>query len=908
MKKIKLLSIVILLLCINNIYATDALAPVGWSTKASAGAPTGGGSATPVTVTTLAALKTQLTSSSAAVIYVSGTITFTTHLSVSGVSNKTVIGLPGSVLTNLTQTKDGSGTLYFSDCSNIILRNLTFVGPGAYDCDGWDNLCFDNVTRAWVDHCDFQDGCDGNFDIKNATDYLSVTWCKFWYQKAPTAGGSGGTDDHRFSDLLGSSDTDTGDAGHLNITFQYCWWGSGCVERMPRVRFGDVHIANCYYNSTVNNLGITAGYNSNVRVENTVFEGMANPLDLGKATGTAVLYALGNTYTSCTTSSSTGKKADGLYGTGTGTAFTVPYTLTLADVSTVKSVVSDATCGAGATLLVNTTTNTITSGCTATAPTLELTSGSNAQSLYTGKAITSIVYTYGGTATGVTLTGTLPTGVDTVTNKTAKTFTISGTPTSAGSFSYTVTTKQSSGTAVTLTGTITTTVQQPGTLTLTSGSTTQSTYVGTAISSIVYTYGGGATGVTVTGLPTGVQTIIDSTAKTVTISGTPTATNTGSYSVVTVGGATNATLTGTITVNAPTTLTTPSSITASATNSSISLSWGAVSNASKYVVNLCSSGSTVADNILFNETFANQTSTSGSISSGTTFSYDKTWTRATGTVYLTEANAITLNGSCRITSSNIDLRDSNTVIQFDAKYMSGYTPVATNVSAVCINDASATNAGLRFTVASDLSINLGISGGTGTPTILGATTLTSSYQTFKVKLNGYYVSTALSGTDHISIRTQSSGFIPVTIKNIKIYIPSATSTTTTCQSDTVSGTSYTFTGLTNNTAYTYQIQALSSVAAYTSGSYSTAASITTSGTATDVKNEAASSLKITQTADAITVSGAGVANLNIYNITGAKVASDKGAQSISIGSLTKGVYVIQVTDKNGSVTSKKFLK
>jgi pectate lyase len=906
MKKTKLLSIVILLLCLNNIYATDALAPVGWATKASAGVPTGGGNATPVTVTTFAALKTQLTSSSAAVIYVSGTITFTSHLSVSGVSNKTVIGLPGSVLTNLTQTKDGSGTLYFSDCSNIILRNLTFVGPGAYDCDGWDNLCFDNVTRAWVDHCDFQDGCDGNFDIKNATDYLSVTWCKFWYKKAPTAGGSGGTDDHRFSDLLGSSDSDTGDAGHLNITFQYCWWGSGCVERMPRVRFGNVHIANCYYNSTVNNLGITAGYNANVRVENTVFEGLANPLDLGKLDGTAVLYALGNTYTSCTTSSSTGKKADGLYGTGTGTAFTVPYTLALAGVSTVKSVVSDATCGAGATLLVNTTTNTITSGCTATTPTLELTSGSNTQSLYTGTAIASIVYTYGGTATGVTLTGTLPTNVTGTLNTTSKTYTISGTPTTAGTYNYTVTTTQASGTAVALTGTITTSVQQPATLTLTSGSASQTAYVGSPISTIVYTYGGGATNVTVTGLPTGVSSAVNATAKTVTISGTPTATNTGSYSIVTVGGSSPVTLTGTITVNTPTTLSTPSNITASATNTSISLNWDAVSNASKYVINLCSSGSTVADNILFNETFATQTATTGSVTSST-FTYDKTWTKSTGTVYLTDANAITLNGACRIVSSDMDLRDTNTVIQFDAKYMTGYTPVSGDVCAVSINDASATNAGLRFTVASDLSIKLGISGGTGTPTILGATTLTSSYQTFKVKLRGYYVA-ALDGTDHISIRTQTSPFIPITIKNIKIYIPSATSTTTTCQSDTVSGTSYTFSGLTSSTDYTYQIQALSTLAAYTSGSYSTAASITTTGTTTDVKNEAVSGLKITQTADAITVSGAEVASLNIYNITGAKIASDKGSQSIGIGSLTKGVYVIQVTAKDGSVTSKKFLK
>ncbi|MFT3751630.1 MAG: T9SS type A sorting domain-containing protein [Paludibacter sp.] len=73
---------------------------------------------------------------------------------------------------------------------------------------------------------------------------------------------------------------------------------------------------------------------------------------------------------------------------------------------------------------------------------------------------------------------------------------------------------------------------------------------GTAISTIVFTWGGDATDVIVTGLPaSGISFIKDATAKTITITGTPVAT--ASYSITTSGAAgTPATASGTITVSA----------------------------------------------------------------------------------------------------------------------------------------------------------------------------------------------------------------------------------------------------------------------------------------------------------------------------------------------------------------------
>ena len=179
---------------------------------------TGGGSATPTLVTSASELENALKASGSKVIIITKDITVTNHISVQA-TNKTLMAVKGVKLISNQQNSSSSGILYFKKGSNnIILRNLTFVGPGAYDCDGWDNLCFDGVTKAWVDHCDFQDGCDGNFDSKGLTDNITVSWCRFRYLKSPKAGGSGGTDDHRFSNLIGSSSSYTPSDG-----LYACW-------------------------------------------------------------------------------------------------------------------------------------------------------------------------------------------------------------------------------------------------------------------------------------------------------------------------------------------------------------------------------------------------------------------------------------------------------------------------------------------------------------------------------------------------------------------------------------------------------------------------------------------------------------------------------------------------------------
>jgi len=164
---------------------------------------------------------------------------------------------------------------------------------------------------------------------------------------------------------------------------------------------------------------------------------------------------------------------------------------------------------------------------------------SDSQTRCINTAITNITYSTVG-ATGATFSG-LPSGV--TGNWTSNVVTISGTPNSIGGspFNYIVTLTGGCGT-VTATGSIT--VNPVHTITAASN---QNACQNSAITAITMTLGGGATGATVTGLPSGVNYAVS--GNTLTISGTPTVLGTFNYSVTTTGNSCAvATTGGTITV------------------------------------------------------------------------------------------------------------------------------------------------------------------------------------------------------------------------------------------------------------------------------------------------------------------------------------------------------------------------
>ncbi|WP_316274935.1 pectate lyase [Bacillus halotolerans] len=150
---------------------------------------------------------------------------------------------------------------------NVIIRNIEF--QDAYDyfpqwdpTDGssgnwnsqYDNITINGGTHVWIDHCTFNDGSrpdstspkyfgreyqhhDGQTDASNGANYITMSY-NFYH-------------DHDKSSIFGSSDSKTSDDGKLKITLHHNRY-KNIVQRAPRVRFGQVHVYNNYYEGNKN--------------------------------------------------------------------------------------------------------------------------------------------------------------------------------------------------------------------------------------------------------------------------------------------------------------------------------------------------------------------------------------------------------------------------------------------------------------------------------------------------------------------------------------------------------------------------------------------------------------------------------------------------------------------------------
>jgi hypothetical protein len=184
-------------------------------------------------------------------------------------------------------------------------------------------------------------------------------------------------------------------------------------------------------------------------------------------------------------------------------------------------------------IAANTATITVTGNNTVGSP-------SSTPTLCINTVMTNITHTTT-VATGIGTATGLPTGVTAA--WASNTITISGTPSAAGTFNYTIPLTGGCGATINATGTITVTPDD----TVGVASSTPTLCINTLMTSITHSTTG-ATGIgTATGLPTGVTAAWAS--DTTTISGTPTASGVFNYSIPLTGGCGSINATGTITVN-----------------------------------------------------------------------------------------------------------------------------------------------------------------------------------------------------------------------------------------------------------------------------------------------------------------------------------------------------------------------
>lgn len=275
-------------------------------------------------------------------------------------SNTTLIGL-GS------DAKLVNARISIKSVDNVIVRNLTIVNPcdinPIWDADDgdtgnwnseYDGLTVDDSTHVWVDHNVFTDApltddmlpvqngkrkqChDGALDVKNGSDFVTISHNVF--------------DRHDKNNLIGSSDSASGDAGHLAVTFHNNLF-TDVTERAPRVRFGRVHVYNNYYEGDRSDkayphlYSIGVGYQAKIISQNNAFDIVGastcshivkNPGSSSKTgaivdSGSLLNGAALNVAGACSFSSAVG--------------WTVPYAVTLLNTSAVKaSVLSNAGVG-----------------------------------------------------------------------------------------------------------------------------------------------------------------------------------------------------------------------------------------------------------------------------------------------------------------------------------------------------------------------------------------------------------------------------------------------------------------------------------------------------------------------------------------------------------------------------------
>jgi pectate lyase len=296
---------------------------VGWATVDGLGftGPTTGGSGPEVTVSNAADLETYATSQTPYVIVVSGVVDIPV-LDVT--SNKTIRGAgPNSGIRGGIRLA-GASTAQADMVSNVVIQNLSILAATSSTADAAvdnDGISIAYAHHVWVDHVSVTDAPGDDITIMHGSDYVTVSWSVLDHTMSGRDTGM----------LIGHADTDTADdTGHLKVSLHHNWWGHAVTQRMPRVRFGEVHVFNNYYSATNDIYCVAAALDSSLLVENNYFDGVLNPHVFFSFNGstssfsepTAQMVATGNTYIG-------NSNLDGGMQSGQGSAFVPDYSASL---------------------------------------------------------------------------------------------------------------------------------------------------------------------------------------------------------------------------------------------------------------------------------------------------------------------------------------------------------------------------------------------------------------------------------------------------------------------------------------------------------------------------------------------------------------------------------------------------
>lgn len=180
---------------------------------------------------------------------------------------------------------------------DVVIKNLNITNQAE------DGITIRNAKYVYVNNCTIFDCADGCIDVTVESDFVTISNCRFYYQQVTF---------HKFVNLIGADDGNITDRGKLHVTMHGNWWDTGCTSRMPRVRFGYVHLYNNYNNASGNNYASRSGLEGHIFSEYNYFDGVRDPLTTEGGWATSQ----GNKYVNC----------EGTIHPGNDVTFTPSYT------------------------------------------------------------------------------------------------------------------------------------------------------------------------------------------------------------------------------------------------------------------------------------------------------------------------------------------------------------------------------------------------------------------------------------------------------------------------------------------------------------------------------------------------------------------------------------------------------
>ncbi|WAX77429.1 pectate lyase family protein [Streptomyces sp. KMM 9044] len=306
------------------------------------GGTTGGAGGQTVRATTgtaiHAALCNRASSSTPIIIEVQGTINHGNTSKVSGSSCNTADGvIELKQISNVSIVGVGSGAVFdqlgihIRESSNIIIQNVTVRNvkkSGSPTSNGGDAIGMESSVRnVWVDHATLEasggesEGYDGLFDLKNNTQYVTLS-----YSILRNSGRGG---------LIGSSESDRSNG---YVTFHHNKY-ENIDSRTPLLRGGISHIYNNHY-VDVHESGINSRAGARAKVDNNYFEDSKDVLGTFYTSEAGYWQVSGNIFDNVTWSSRSGDKQPAGPNPTSNTSVGIPYSHSLDNANCVPDVVN----------------------------------------------------------------------------------------------------------------------------------------------------------------------------------------------------------------------------------------------------------------------------------------------------------------------------------------------------------------------------------------------------------------------------------------------------------------------------------------------------------------------------------------------------------------------------------------